>query len=219
MRRFMVLFLVFPFIFIFSGCKEQNPYVKYISDLQQDIYAGKVGDANLTATYGFREYPFLNDGTVGERVYGYVFKLDAIPDDIHRSIEFESDGKTYAANFELDKITSEYKAKIEIEKYFEQSFTVDFICGSEKTSVTLNSILPENCLDCEQALTVLEKEQNALLNAYTADGAFRAELYMRVFIRNDVPYWYVGIASGNDKLKALLIDGVSGKLIAVRDII
>ena len=41
---------------------------------------------------------------------------------------------------------------------------------------------------------------------------------MRIFVKNDSPYWYVGIASGNGKLKALLIDGASGELLAAREI-
>ncbi len=218
MRKFILLFLILPFAFTLCGCEEQNPYVKYVSDLQQDIYSGEIDGVHVTAVYGFREYPFINDGTAGEPVYGYVFKLDIIPDDVHRSIEFENDGKTYGAAFELDKVTSEYKARVEIEKHFENGFTVNFIRGSEKTPVTLDSVIPENCLNFEQALLILLNEQKSLIDAYTTNGVFNAELYMRVFVKNGAPYWYVGIASGNDKLKALLIDGTTGKLIAVREI-
>lgn len=218
MRKFIVLFLILPFIIIFCSCKEENPYIKHISDLQEDVYTGNVGDINVSAVYGFREYPFLNDGVVGDTVCRYVFKLDVIPDGVHRSIELENDGKIFTAEFETDRITSEYKAQIETYKHFEKSFNITLICGSEKMPVTLTSILPDDCLTYEQVLQILTTEQKSLIDVYTSDDVFNAELYMRVLVRNGTPYWYVGIASGSGKLKALLVDGISGKLIAMRDV-
>ena len=37
-------------------------------------------------------------------------------------------------------------------------------------------------------------------------------------VKEKKPYYYVGFASGNDKLKALLIDGLTGKTLAIREI-
>ena len=50
------------------------------------------------------------------------------------------------------------------------------------------------------------------------DGNFNAELYMRVIVKDQLPYWYVGFASGNEQLKALLVDGINGEVLAIREI-
>ena len=218
MKKIIISFLVLCFFIAFSGCKKENAYLAYISYLKQDVYAGAANDITVTAYYGFREEPFINDGKVGEKVYGYTFKLDIIPDDVRRAVELKTDDETYSAVFTPDEVTSEYKAFIEIKNHFEKEFTVTYICGSEKTPVTLCSVLPENCISYERALDLLTEKQSSLLSAYKSDNGFNAEIYVRIFIKNDSPYWYVGIASGNGKLKALLIDGVSGELLAVREI-
>ena len=41
---------------------------------------------------------------------------------------------------------------------------------------------------------------------------------VKVIVKDDKPYWYVGIASGGGNLKALLIDGFSGEVLAIREI-
>ena len=218
MKKFVVYLLTLCFLIAFSGCKEANAYLAYISDLKQDVYVGTINDVTVTAYYGFREEPFINDGKAGEKVYGYTFKLDVIPDDIRRSLTLEINGDTLSAVFTPDEVTSEYKAFIEIKNHFEREFAVTYICGSEKTPVTLISLVPENCISYERALDLLTEKQQPLLSAYLSDNGFNAEIYMRIFIKNDSSYWYVGIASGNGKLKALLIDGISGELLAVREI-
>lgn len=219
MKKFIFSVLILCCSLFFTGCKTENVYLGYISDLKQDFYVGGQNGTDITAFYGFREEPFINDGKVGEKIYGYTFKLAIIPDDVRRSVEFTFDNKTYSAVFSLDGLNSEYKAFIEIKHRFDKEFTINLICGSEKTAVTLRSVVPENCISYETAIDVLTEKQQPLLNAYTENGVFSAEIYMRVFIHNDAPYWYVGIASGNGKLKALLIDGISGEILAVRDII
>lgn len=218
MKKFTVILLIFCSSLWCSGCKKENAYLAYISDLKQDVYTGQINDITVTAYYGFCEEPFINDGIAGEKVYGYTFKLDIIPDDVRRLLELSADGNTFSAVFTPDEVTSEYKAFIEIKKHFEREFTVTYICGSEKTPVTLCSLLPENCISYERALELLTEKQQPLLSAYNSDNGFNAEIYMRIFIKNDAPYWYVGIANGNGTLKALLIDGVSGELLAVREI-
>lgn len=218
MKKFALLFLILCCPVVFSGCEKESPYLAYLSDLKQNVYTCKAGDVTVTAYYGFREEPFINDGKVGETVFGYTFKLNIIPDDIRRTIELETKDENYSAVFTVDDVTSEYKAFIETKNYFAKEFNAVLVCGSEKTPITMTSILPDNCITYENALDLLFEKQRSLLSVYSNENGFNAEMYMRVFIKNDSPYWYVGVASGNGKLKAFLIDGVSGELLAVREI-
>jgi hypothetical protein len=41
---------------------------------------------------------------------------------------------------------------------------------------------------------------------------------MRVLVKDNHAYWYIGLCDTEGKLKALLIDGFDGKVLAVRDI-
>lgn len=219
MRKFTVCILTACFALALCGCEKENPYLGYVSDLKTDVYVGNTDGVTVTAFYGFRENPFENDGKVGEKIYGYTFKLDIVPDDVRREIEFDNGKDLCRAAFTVDEITGEYKAFAETRNYFSKEFPVKLVCGSEKTDLLLVSELPDNCLTYEKALDVLSESQKPLLDAYKENGIFNAEIYMRIFIKNQKPYWYFGIASGNKRLKALLIDGVTGELLALREII
>ena len=218
MRKLIVIMVILPFACIFAGCKSNDIYVERISELKQDIYTANTEDLQISATYGFKESPFYIDNKVLDLIYGYTFKLDIIPDEIKRSLEFSDENKTYKADFTLDDITSEYKAFIEIQKHFEKQFTVNLICGTDVKSVVLTSVVPENCMSYKKALSSLTEQQRSLFDAYTADGKFNAEIYMRIFVKDRTPYWYIAIAADENKLKAMLIDGFSGELLAIKDI-
>lgn len=216
MRKFTVLLLCFTCIL--SGCGKTDPYLNCVSELRQEIYQGIADGVEITAVYGFCETPYLNDGRTGDLIYGLTFKLHTVPDETKRVITFTKDGREYSATFYPDDITCEYKAKAEIKADMGKEFAAALICGDKTVPVVFKSTVPDNCISYLTALKTLENKQGALLDSYVKDGKFSAEIYMRIFIKNGAPYWYIGIANGNDRLKALLIDGVSGDLLAVRDI-
>lgn len=218
MKKFIAFVVLLGILVPFSACKKENPYLKNVSELKQNVYFGSSENYSVTAYFGYREDPFINDGKCGNKVYGYTFKLNIVAEEIQRTVEFVENEKILSATFKCDEATGEYKAFIETETYFENAFSVSVICGANKSSVTLNSILPENCLSYTAVLDKLTESQQSLLNSYTTNEQFNAEIYMRIFVKNDKPYWYIGIASGNGKIKAFLMDGFSGELLAIRDI-
>ena len=217
MRKIIVLLLILTCTF--AGCKKTDPYLNYVSELRQEIYKGYAENIEITAAYGFCETPYLNDGKTGNLVYGLTFKLHIVPDETKRVIKFTKGDREYAAPFSLDEITSEYRATVEIKADMGKEFAAALILGDTTVPVVFKSIVPDNCITYETALTTLKNKQSTLLNSYIKDGTFSAEIYMRIFVKDGAPYWYIGIAAGNDRLKALLIDGISGELLAVRDII
>ena len=200
------------------ACEKTARYEKYVSLLRQDIYCGNYKDLTVTAEYGFKENPFTNDACARERVYGFTFFIPVIPDEIKRTVSFTENGKTYSANFTVNEITSEYKAFIETEPIDVKGFTADIVSGSEIISVSFSSVVPANAVSYKAALSALEKEQSPLLSSFTDNGEFKAELYLKIFVKNEKPFWYVGIAYGNDRLKAFLLDGFTAETLAIREI-
>lgn len=218
MRKFIVITAVLSCVIFTAGCKDNNLYADKISELRQDIYTGNTENLNITANYGFNENLSFTDGKAAEKVYGYTFKLHIIPDGARRSVEFSDGNKTYGAVFELDDFTSEYKAFIEIQKHLGTQFTARITCGTETQNVILTSVVPENTISYEKALSFLVEKQKPLFDAYTANGEFTAKIRMRIFVKEQKPYWYIAIEPDENKLKAMLIDGFSGELLAVRDV-
>ena len=85
-------------------------------------------------------------------------------------------------------------------------------------SVTLTSALPQETIDNAAALEYLEANQSALIAACTDEnGNFSAEIVQRVLVKDGAPYWYFALKRDNG-VKALLVDGLKGDVLAVREV-
>ena len=208
------------FLCYFTGCAKQNPLLSSISELRLMLFEGQSENFTLKACYGFNEVPLNNDAQVGQKIYRLSFRLlDKEMEDVAYSLTFDYLGKTYKTDFKLNPVSDTVTAFIELENFNEKEFSVTVNAGSESQTVKLKSIVPEKTISYESALNALQKEQKNLVSAYTDEnGNFNAELIVRLVVKNGAPYWYVGIASGNNRLKALLIDGFTGKTLAIREI-
>ena len=76
-------------IFTLSACKKELDYSIYVSDLRENVYLSD--DGTVSATFGFRETPFFNDGKVMERHSRLVIKL--------QNEDYDGDYKAKSAYF------------------------------------------------------------------------------------------------------------------------
>ena len=119
----------------------------------------------------------------------------------------------------MDPVKDIVSAMVEIENFNLKEFIVTISFGGERHEILLKSIVPENTISYLTALDHLYNKQSDLIKAFSDENKnFNAEIHIRIVVKNEKPYWYVGIASGNERLKAMLIDGFSGELLAVREV-
>lgn len=215
----LILFL-FCFTFSFTACKSENKLLNAVSELRQDIYQGQGKSLSLTAGYGFKEQPFTNDGKVGQTINFLTFKLvDKETDTTTYSLNFNFKGVEYIGTFKLNPVTNTVICAIEVNDFDLKEFTVQVSYGSTIESISLKSIVPNNAITYSSALNFFLESQNSLISHYTdTNGNFNAEIYLRIIVKDGAPYWYLGVANGNDRLKALLIDGINGEILAIREI-
>ncbi|MBR2498124.1 MAG: hypothetical protein IKB67_00180 [Clostridia bacterium] len=217
--KFCICFLV-CFSIVFCGCKTPNPLFPLVSELRSDVFSGSSENLSLTACYGFNETPKLNDAKIGERVYLLQFKLkDKSTDQTSYGIKLDFNGQTYKSDFKLHLVSHTLSAVIEIDDFNLKSFEVTVTYGSQSEVITLNSKVPENTLNYTSALDCLYKEQRALIDTYQNDnGDLELEVCARIIVKKEHAYWYVGLSGKNGNLKALLIDGITGETLAIREI-
>ena len=225
MKKFCFVFSLLFFclgIFGLVGCKEKTDDLsRYVSELRCELYEGSNEKYSLKASYGYREQNYSNDGKVGNKVYTLSFRLDVKEtQETTYLITLVHDGKTYDGEFKLHPAKHSLTCAFEIKNFAEKSFTVKVGISGEQEEITLTSIIPDGTLTYAQALEYLYKNQKSLVDSYyNADGVFTAEIYERVLVKDGKAYWYIGLASGNGKLKALLIDGKTGDVLATREIL
>ncbi len=221
MKKIISLLIAFSFLITtFCACSKEQSLAPYVSELRSAIYYGESPNLSLRAGYGFKEQPFTNDGKVGKTISALTFKLyDKETDDVTYNLSFHYLESEYKSTFNLNPVTDTLTCTIEIDNFNKREFTVKIVYGSNTEEITLKSLVPENTLTFEKALSSLQKNQPTLISHYTdTEGDFNAEIYVRILVKEDRPYWYVGLASGKNSLKALLIDGFSGEILAIREI-
>ena len=204
----------------FSSCEKSKPLSDYVSELRSDLFEGNSEKYALKAAYGFKENPSLNDGKIGEKIYSLSFiLLNAPADDVSRSVVFSFNDKDYRATFKYNPASDAVTASFETENFNLKSFDVKIVCGADAETVTLNSVMPENTLSWNAALDLLCLNQSELIGTYkNENNDFTGEIVQRIIVKNGKPYWYVGLMNGNGGVKALLIDGEKGEILAVREI-
>lgn len=240
MKKLFCLLLSFTFVFCIIttfGC-QKNELLSHVSELRSEIYLGEVlksndnGDSKdngansssgekitIKCAYGFIEQPYLLDGKTGNTINRLKFKLVGdLDSNVSYSVSFLHDGFNYKKEFVYSPENNSYTVCFEINDFSVKEFNASLFIGAKSYPTVLKSIVPSDILSCEKALDKLKENQPSLIKDKTAeDGTFNAEIYMRILVKNDYPYYYVGISHEN-KIKAMLMDAKTGKILAVKDV-
>ncbi|MBQ3115830.1 MAG: hypothetical protein IJC07_02255 [Clostridia bacterium] len=216
MKKF-VLFLSFLLIFSLSlfGCKKANPLLEHVVEVKSNVYFGSSENLSLTAHYGFtKEQDSIEQ-------YALTFKLKSDADcRAEYTIKMDYDGKTLVKRFSQNPVSHSLVAVVEVENFSLQEFDVKILYSGETIDIKLCSILPKNTLDYTAVLSTLQKSQPSLISRYTDQNQnFSAKIRMRVIVKEQKSYWYVGFIDSDENLKALLVDGFSGEVLAIREIL
>ena len=125
-KIFKFISVILVFILLFSlGCNKVNPLYERVSELRLDLFSGKSESFSLSANYGFREEPYLNDGEVGNKIYLLTFHiLDDNLDGAEYEISFDYKGQSYQSAFKLNPISHKKTVSFEVENFSEKEFTV-----------------------------------------------------------------------------------------------
>ena len=217
-KKFLLILTIFATLFttiLLSSCKKQDNYFNYLTECRSDIFLGEKNGLKLKATYGF----ILKEKSV-EKAKHYQLKFTLfgnIKDFSTYSLVFNYKGLEYKSNFSLDALSNTLYCQFDINDFAEKTFSVEVVLTSIREQIELSSIVPKNTLPPTEALNILWKNQPELMNSFIKDGVFNGELILRVIVKENAPYYYIGIKQ-REKLIAFLLDGFTGKELAVRNI-
>ena len=218
MKKLFALSLTLLTLFLcltLTACKDKFTLLDYVSVLNYDVYQAEYKGLTLTANYGYTEEPLVFDGKVGKTTYYLTVTLPINEENITYKIKLVGvDGEW---NFKHDLHTATLKAKIPLSKHLVK-FDATVICESEQTTVNFTSIIPPNTLAPKDALKHLEKAQQTYVNSYMKDGIFTAEIILKLSVFKNSAYYYVAISDSDDNYKAMLINGATGELLAIRNV-
>lgn len=223
MKLLKTIFLcLLSFAFCLGGCTHTKTQglSEYLSELRTATYFGQEQDFVVKAYYGFKETPYNNDAVSQKRVFNLTFFLPQ-ERDFNAQIQlcFTYNNVEYNKVFEHNPTSDRLETQIQIDSFDQKEFCIKISKSSKSVDVQMKSIVPQNALSYQDALACLIKSQQQLINNYyDQNGKFCAEIRMRILVKDQKPFWYVGFYTANDGVKALLIDGIDGKVLAIREV-
>ena len=218
MKLKLPIFILCFLLMLFSGCKSEPTLDKYVSELRSNCYQSVDSDLNVTASYGYVEKLPNLDGKTTQRIYALVLRLkDISNENVTYHVALTFNGKEYKNTFRLNPVTHTLSTIIPVDNFNVSEFNLNISYSSTNQLIKMKSTLPKGTISYSKALLYLQKHQSALVNTYYLNGEFNAEICLRVLVKDNHPYWYVGLSNA-ESTKALLIDGLSGEVLAVRDI-
>ena len=212
----MTIILSFFTILNVVGCKKTSYLLPYVSELRADVFEGSFSSFTIKAYYGYRETPYINDGKVGNYSHQLTFILQGANTE-ETAFTLEIFDYKEVVNFEKTP-SGKLVARLNVDDFDKKEFDVALGYSSQKIQITMCSLLPEETLDVNEVLLNIEQTQTNLLNSFSPSGVFQGEIYARIIVKNQKPYWYIALANGKT-LKAFLVDGLTGEVLAIREVI
>ena len=202
------------------ACSGKFDYSEYLSENRTDTFVAEIEGGKLTADTGTRENPYKVDGTSCEKEqftvitftpdtfipgkkYGYIAVIDWV--EHSGDMVMHPFGDSYSADIKDKSDASEIPFKI--------------VDGETVIETTLKSVMTEDMIDAERALTVGREALQEAFDSHTEGKTLKGELYVRI-VFNPVTeeggyYWYVALCA--EKTYAVLIDPKTEAIIAKRE--
>ena len=203
------LFLsVFPF-----GCNSKQTLAPFVTELQSTVMQAESGEIKLKAVYGFKTEN-------GKHAFYLTVKLiGKETDNATYTLNFSYGGKNYSDAFKLNPVTNTLTVKTRLDDFDCKPLPVTVSWASTSEALTLTPLAPDGTVDYITAVDSLLVSQSALIDLYRDEfGNFNGSIKARILVKDGKPYWYIGLISANGNEKALLVDGISLEVLAIRDI-
>jgi hypothetical protein len=213
----IVLLVISSFFACQTGCKDQFDLKNYVSYYQSNVYVGDYNGIKITAYYGQSEQPYKSDGIKGDLLPFLTFKMSVtdINADYHVTITTD---KEYQSAFTFEPIKSHLTATLPVKNVDAYTFDATVTVKNEPTTVKFTSIVNSGIIGIDKALSSLYTNQQSYIDSLIDGDDFNGEIIVKLTVVKEKPYYYVGIADKNNNYKALLIDGISAEVLAIRNV-
>lgn len=220
MKKLVICILIVCTVLCVFGCGgEREDRVSY---KQTSYLVGSVENFSVTVVSGKRESPYLADGERGELVEFCIVTLKPhVYSDSSKTYtyRFEIDGETYDGTLNKDTFGSTLSR--DVGKDIGENITaITFSDGEGEFTVSLENMVCSALISGDDALKIAHSEFEEKLEKEQEEGVYR-EVYLKfvsdVMGKENVYYWYVAFVGKNNDYSAVLIDVVSGEVVAKRN--
>lgn len=216
--KFIPAVLLLIILVLVAGCDDKNLIKKNMSDMRINYFTGECDAFFVDLSCGYREKEFAYDGVCSENVecgvLGLVFKTTYSYSKI--VVCLDVDGTLTEVTLERSPFENKYLADLE-KIYNDQIIKVSLKNSGEIVSLKRSS--DEFSVSYDKALNIGANHFAKEFEDLYFNGKLNCECYLKIINKKDFDktYWYFSYIDRAQQSKAILIDVLSGEVLAEKD--
>lgn len=214
LRVIVTLLFLFSLPLLFS-CKTPINYFNSVSELRSNVLLAKSENLSLRIYAVTKESPYSADGVPRETFSRMEAYLIAPEGNKTTQLTFQIDEHSYNGEMSYDMVKGEYYYSCPVDVSSLKSLLCLIKYGAEEKELTATSVLTENTLTPQNALTKVQSENQELFLSLTDKYGFSGEICIRLIYEGS-PYYYIGITDRNGNCTAFLMNAETGNILAKR---
>ena len=206
-------------LFCLVGCGEESS--DRVSYRQNAYLSGEIDNFSVTVISGLRESPYIADGEKGELVEFCIISLSPKnSEDINKTYSYkvEIDGEIFQGNLNKETFGSTLSRDLGVDVGANMS-SITFSDGESEFTVPVENMTANALVSGDDALNTAKAQFKDIIDKEESEEKYR-EIYIK-FVSDRLSgekeyYWYVAFVGKDNDYLAVLIDVVSGDVIAKR---
>lgn len=197
---------------ILSACKKSVDYNDYISEYRKSVYLCKEDGFELKIFCSDRETPYALDGMKGNMatVTEVYYSCNASPS----SVVIEIDGQ--GGEMSYMSVTNSFYLSFSGDLGDKQSVTVKLDVDGRESETEVKNVFENGTIDAQSALKCVTEYDGETFGRLNKGNYFSGEIAVRL-IYDDGCYYYIGVCDRDKNVKAYLVNGADGRIIAERE--
>lgn len=219
MKKNFIAFIFTLTLMPLSACNNGKLYENKISQLREYVYSTETDDYVLTCYGEVKEFPFRDDGTVGELKRILTFKI--IPkgsfnaENKDLSVNCRLNEEVLSAKFEFKPLAVSRYAYVYPEKLPDEEFEATITVDGGSETLKLKSKRRDDLISYSDALTAAKKIADGAIDDYFTEPNY-GEIRIRLIENEGYNFWYVGFFDGKTST-SYLVDGLTAEILAIKN--
>lgn len=217
MKKIMYAAILFLLAAVLFGCTTENGMTGLVSEYKSEIYTAQSDGATLQASFSEREYPYAADGVVSDKSEYFEIRATLPDNTLTYTVSFAVGGKEYGGEMNYDSVKQQFTFSQSIKKPQEEE--IAFTVAAEGENAPVYALTAKRLAGERIGLTeLLEKVCDSQKEIFTqfSGTKFEGEIYVRLMVHQDKPYYYIGFIDKSGNCLSFLADAASGEVLASR---
>lgn len=197
---------------LLPACKRSINYSDYISEYRKSVYLCKEDGYELKIFCSDRETPYALDGVKGNMttVTEVYYSCSGSPSSVVADIDGQGGEMSYMS------VTNSFYLSFSGKLTEKESVMVKLNVDGKESEIEVKNVLESGTIEAQNALKCVTEYDRETFERLCGGNAFAGEIAVRL-IYDDGCYYYIGVCDRNKNVKAYLVDGKDGRIIAERE--